>query len=117
MNQLTELGLPIAAILALVVTVWRFTSVYSAMIGTVGRSTERNEAQRDRFFQQMVEKMQVTGDGKLAFQVANLHAQESTAGHRADLSRDAASDRRINAKVASEQRHRDLRTVGDPKDQ
>lgn len=116
MNQLTELGLPIATVFALVICVWRFTSVGAAMIGTIGRSTERNEAQRDRFFQQMVEKMQVD-DGKQAFQLAQLHAGETTATHRADLTRDAVADRRAKAKATAEEIHRNVRTVSDPRDQ
>lgn len=116
MNQLTELGLPVAAILALVVCVWRFTSVLNAMAGTVGRSAERNEAQRDRFYQQMIEKMQIGGDGKRAFDLAQLHGQEAAAGHRADLTRDGVADKRVKAKVASEERQRALRTVSDPRD-
>lgn len=117
MDQLTELGLPVATILALVICVWRFTGVLSAMASTIGRSTERNEAQRDRFYQQMIEKMQVGDDSKRAFDLAQLHGQEGAAGHRAALNRDAVADKRLNAKVASEQRHRDLRTVGDERDQ
>lgn len=117
MDQLTEFGIPVATILALVVIVWRCMSVIGAMTGTIGRSVERNEAQRDRFFQQMVEKMQVKDDEKRAFLLSQLHANEAGAGHRADLSRDAVADKQMKARAAAEAKHRDVMTVGDPRDQ
>lgn len=102
MTLLYEAVFPLATLLTLAVCIWRFTSMMTNLTGMAGRFSERNEQQRDRFYERMIEKQQVEGDPERAVQLAGMHHSESVNNHRSNLNRDARADRA----VAVEVRHR-----------
>lgn len=113
MTLLYENALPVATLLALVVCVWRFTSILAHLMGMAVRFSERNEAQRDRFYERMIEKRQVEGNPEQAVQMAGMHHSEAINTHRTNINRDARADRAV--KVEAKHRTSNLE-VGSPLD-
>jgi hypothetical protein len=117
------MGIVIGALASLVICVWRFTSLMGTLTGTATRFQERSEKQKDRFFERMIEKMQVEGNPTLADRMSARHAQESLAGHKQDLHRDGRADAAVEHYDRKAQREAEAvarefvrPVVGHPKD-
>lgn len=99
--------LALCAIAALVVVVVKFTNILSRLSESNGRASERNEHQRDRFSQTLIEKLQARTDED-AIRLANLHASEGREAHVANLRRDTVpettEDRRAKRAAEAEMR-------------
>lgn len=78
-NTLVVMG--VVCVAAMIVVGWvstRSNSTIDHLARSAERTAERNDTARDRFYQSLIEKMQVQGDTEATVKLAQLHAHEST---------------------------------------
>lgn len=103
MNYSADYALGLVAagcLVALVATVWRFTTCITRMSSFGERFSERIHQERDRFFLQVLEKKSVRSD-EAQVRLAGQHGQEAMQHHRDAMARDGAAEdhTNINRKV------------------
>lgn len=105
-----ELVISIALIAMAVLSIWRFTSIIQELAQSTARHDERNAAQRDRFFMQLLEQKAVASTADQAVRMAAVHSAEDLRKHGMNLQRDAA-DTQETVKAARhadrERKHRE----------
>lgn len=105
-----ESMLSLATLAALVLVVWRFTSIIRVLSQSSSRNDERNAEQRDRFFMQLLEQQSVAGNADKAVSMASVHSSEHLRVHNMNLSRDATDSKeaaKAARKAEHERRHRE----------
>lgn len=102
--------LVLATLAALVLCVWRFTSIIRVLAQSTARHDERNAEQRDRFFLQLLEQNSVAGHADKAVAMASVHSTEHLRMHNMNLARDAVDDKeaaKAARKAEFERQHRE----------
>lgn len=113
LTHLLENLLPLSVLAALVLCVWRFTSILARLAQSTARHDERNAEQRDRFFMQLLEQKAVASHADQAVQMAGVHSNEHLKTHNMNLARDATDVKAAAkaAKRADEERKNRERTL------